>query len=132
MVSTGCLRWVYYIYGVYGVYGLRFYRFFTEVYYRGLLQIMVVARDLFNYIHFYLHGDNIYDINSQRGKFFPSLNGLLRSRWDRATDHQKSYMRAISPRRSELISKGLIYSPQHGTVAFTVPHMAAFINRQKD
>jgi len=80
--------------------------------------------------------------------------GFFRSRWDRASDLQKSYMRAmaadfdrpsqtadiadrlgveansISPRRAELIAKGLIYSPQHGTVAFTVPQMAAFINRQ--
>ena len=80
--------------------------------------------------------------------------GFFRSRWDRASDLQKSYMRAmasdldrpsktadisqrlgieassLSPRRAELISKGLIYSPQHGTVAFTVPQMAAFINRQ--
>ena len=79
--------------------------------------------------------------------------GFFRSRWDRASDLQKSYMRAmaydfdrpsktadiskrlgieassLSPRRAELISKGLIYSPQHGTVAFTVPQMAAFINR---
>jgi len=82
--------------------------------------------------------------------------GFFRSRWDRASDHQKSYMRAmahdfdkpsrtadiakrleveagsLSPRRAELISKGLIYSPQHGTVAFTVPQMAAFIKRQMD
>jgi len=80
--------------------------------------------------------------------------GFFRSRWDRASDLQKSYMRAmaidcdrpsktadiskrlgaeansLSPRRAELISKGLIYSPQHGTIAFTVPQMAAFINRQ--
>jgi len=80
--------------------------------------------------------------------------GFFRSRWDRASDQQKAYMRAmaadsdkpsktadiavrlgfdistLSPRRAELIKKGLIYSPQHGTVAFTVPQMAAFINRQ--
>jgi len=80
--------------------------------------------------------------------------GFFRSRWDRASDLQKSYMRAmavdgdqssqtaniaarlgvevsaLSPRRAELIAKGLIYSPQHGMVAFTVPQMAAFINRQ--
>lgn len=80
--------------------------------------------------------------------------GFFRSRWDRASDMQKLYMRAmavdgdspsltlniaerlgmetsaLSPRRAELIAKGLIYSPQHGTVAFTVPQMAAFINRQ--
>ena len=82
--------------------------------------------------------------------------GFFKSRWDRASDLQKNYMRAmaqdkdkpsltsdiadrlgvesnsISLRRSELISKGLIYSPGHGTVAFTVPQMAAFINRQTD
>ena len=80
--------------------------------------------------------------------------GFFRSRWDRASDAQKAYMRAmavdddkpsqtseiaarlgvgmnsLSPRRAELIAKGIIYSPQHGTVAFTVPQMAAFINRQ--
>jgi len=80
--------------------------------------------------------------------------GFFRSRWDRASDMQKLYMRAmavdgdapsltlniaerlgveisaLSPRRAELIAKGLIYSPQHGTVAFTVPQMAAFISRQ--
>jgi len=82
--------------------------------------------------------------------------GFFRSRWDRASDFQKLYMRAmaadldkpsrtseiserlgiepnaLSPRRAELIAKGLIYSPQHGTVAFTVPQMAAFINRQAE
>jgi len=82
--------------------------------------------------------------------------GFFRSRWDRASDLQKSYMRAmavdmdtpsktsdiaerlgievnsLSPRRAELIAKGLIFSPQHGVVAFTVPQMAAFINRQSD
>ncbi len=31
-----------------------------------------------------------------------------------------------------LIAKGLIYAPQHGVVAFTVPGMAAFIIRQID
>jgi type II secretory pathway predicted ATPase ExeA len=80
--------------------------------------------------------------------------GFFRSRWDRASDAQKAYMRAmavdgdgpsqtseiakrlktgknaLSPRRAELIAKGIIYSPGHGTVAFTVPQMAAFINRQ--
>jgi hypothetical protein len=80
--------------------------------------------------------------------------GFFRSRWDRATDAQKKYMRAMSldddgfsatselavrlnlqpgqigPRRAELIAKGLIYSPGHGYVAFTVPYMANFIKRQ--
>lgn len=80
--------------------------------------------------------------------------GFFRSRWDRASDAQKAFMRAmaadgdrpskaaeiatrlgveknaVSPRRAELIEKGLIYSSAHGMVAFTVPQMAAFINRQ--
>jgi hypothetical protein len=83
-------------------------------------------------------------------------SGFFKSRWDRASDAQKAYLRAmavdydqpsrtnqiaerlgvkpiaVSPRRAELIAKGLIYSPQHGYVAFTVPQMADFINRQPE
>jgi hypothetical protein len=32
--------------------------------------------------------------------------------------------------RANLISKGLIFAPEHGIVAFTVPGMADFIQRQ--
>jgi hypothetical protein len=32
--------------------------------------------------------------------------------------------------RSQLISKGLVYAPDHGRVAFTIPGMADFISRQ--
>lgn len=31
--------------------------------------------------------------------------------------------------RASLIDKGLIYSPEHGIVDFTVPHFAAFMRR---
>jgi len=97
------------------------------------------------------------DVEAAKNEAIQQLDaGFFRSRWDRASDVQKSYMRAmakdgdepsktselairlgaekktLSPRRAELIAKGLIYSPQHGTVAFTVPQMAAFINRQVD
>jgi hypothetical protein len=82
--------------------------------------------------------------------------GFFRSRWDRVSDAQKEFMQTmaeygeesvamsdianrigmksnqLSPRRSELISKGLIYSPKRGYVAFTVPQMAAFIKRQPE
>jgi hypothetical protein len=34
--------------------------------------------------------------------------------------------------RAELIARGLIYSPEHGQVAFTVPGMAAFIERSTE
>lgn len=39
---------------------------------------------------------------------------------------------SMSPTRNGLIAKGLIYAPEHGVVAFTVPGMAAFIDRQID
>jgi hypothetical protein len=31
--------------------------------------------------------------------------------------------------RDALIKKGLVYSPEHGVVDFTVPHFAAFMRR---
>ncbi|MDR3363644.1 MAG: ATP-binding protein [Clostridiales Family XIII bacterium] len=82
--------------------------------------------------------------------------GFFRSRWDRVTDAQKAYLRAmavdgdtesstkdianrlgqthaaLTSRRAELIGKGLIYPSRHGFVAFTVPLMADFVGRQLD
>jgi hypothetical protein len=78
---------------------------------------------------------------------------LFASRWERATPMQKQFMIAmaedsgpsaiqslvtrmgkskpsdLSVFRDELIKKGLIYVPDRGIVAFTVPHMADFIRR---
>lgn len=80
--------------------------------------------------------------------------GFFRARWDRATPTEKAYLQAMAadgdpgsgsgevaarldrrpaslgPVRANLIAKGLIYAPEHGVVAFTVPGMAAFIQRQ--
>jgi hypothetical protein len=82
--------------------------------------------------------------------------GLYRSRWERATAAQKSLLRALgaaggelpvgvselaaamdkrrvsdlSMARNELIKKGLVYAPERGLLAFTVPGMADFIARQ--
>lgn len=80
--------------------------------------------------------------------------GFYRARWDRATRAEQKYLRAMAedsnagstaaavagrlrrpvsslgPARASLISKGLIYAPEHGRVAFSVPGMAAFISRQ--
>jgi hypothetical protein len=82
--------------------------------------------------------------------------GLYRSRWERATTVQKHYLRAmadlagddavgvgelvvhlgkrrasdLSVPRNELIRKGLVYAPERGLVAFTVPGMAEFIEQQ--
>jgi len=37
---------------------------------------------------------------------------------------------ALGVARNALIRKGLIYAPEHGQIAFTVPRMADFIARQ--
>jgi hypothetical protein len=82
--------------------------------------------------------------------------GFFRARWDRATRAEQRYLRAMAvdgdagsstgavaerlgkratslgPTRASLIAKGLIYAPEHGMVAYTVPGMAAFIQRQPD
>jgi hypothetical protein len=82
--------------------------------------------------------------------------GFFRSRWDRATATERLYLRAMAadtgdesrtpdvatrmgrtmsnlgPIRAGLIGKGLIYAPEYGLVAFTVPGMAGFIRRQVD
>src|ERR1700739_602196 len=39
---------------------------------------------------------------------------------------------SFDPARASLISKGLIFAPEHGVVAFPVPGMADFIQRQPD
>jgi hypothetical protein len=36
----------------------------------------------------------------------------------------------LGPIRAGLIGKGLIYAPEYGSVAFTVPGMREFIRRQ--
>lgn len=38
-------------------------------------------------------------------------------------------VKSLSPRRSKLIQKGMIYSPQHGKIAFTVPLFGEFMRR---
>jgi hypothetical protein len=82
--------------------------------------------------------------------------GFFRVRWDRATPAERAYLRAMAvdgdrgsltsevaerlgrkvtslgPARAGLIGKGLIYSPDHGMVAYTVPVMAAFVRRQPE
>lgn len=82
--------------------------------------------------------------------------GFFSSRWGRATRKERGYLRAmvedgdtaagtnrvaerlgvkvtsLGPARAQLISKGIIYSSEHGKVAFTVPGMADFIRRQHD
>lgn len=80
--------------------------------------------------------------------------GFFPSRWQRATKAEREYLNAMArddegpsqtgdvaarlqkkiqslgPIRAQLISKGLVYAPEHGQIAFTVPGMAGFIERQ--
>lgn len=78
--------------------------------------------------------------------------GFFPSRWDRATPAERKYLRSIAatgesapktsslsiaqatagPLRAATIRKGIVYSPEHGRISFTVPGMAAFIARQMD
>jgi hypothetical protein len=39
-------------------------------------------------------------------------------------------VQSVAPTRSSLIQKGMIYSPQHGDRAFTVPLFDDFLKRQ--
>jgi hypothetical protein len=44
----------------------------------------------------------------------------------------KRTVQQVGPVRANLIHKGLVYAPEHGLVAYTVPGMAGFIARQID
>lgn len=78
---------------------------------------------------------------------------FFRVRLDRTTELEQAYLRAmaqlgrepqlasdvaallnrtsqqVSPTRSQLIDKGLLYTPNHGYAAFTVPHLDKFMMR---
>jgi len=78
---------------------------------------------------------------------------FFRVRFDRLTPREKDYLRAmaelgagpqrsgdiakllgatserVAPLRASLIGKGMVYSPQHGDTAFTVPLFDAFMKR---
>lgn len=79
--------------------------------------------------------------------------GFFRVRFERATQQERRYLRALaelgdgpqrtgevarvlekpatslSPQRDALIKKGLVYSPEHGQLDFTVPRFAAYMRR---
>ncbi len=78
---------------------------------------------------------------------------FFRVRFERLTNGEKTFLRAmaelgtgpykmgdvadvmdvqvtsLSPRRATLINKGMVYSPQHGEIAFTVPLFDEFMKR---
>lgn len=79
---------------------------------------------------------------------------FFRVRFDRLTAAERDYMRALAslgegpkrtadvakalkrkptslgPTRDNLIKKGMLFSPEHGQIAFTVPLFDAFMKRQ--
>lgn len=83
-------------------------------------------------------------------------NGFFRSRWQRATPSERRMLHAMAidgegpsataavaqrmglqpsslgPYRAALINKGLVYAPEHGQIAFTVPGMAGYVDRHHD
>jgi hypothetical protein len=82
--------------------------------------------------------------------------GFFRSRWQRATRSERRMVhamaadgegpsptslvaqrmgiqpRSLGPYRAALITKGLVYAPKHGQIAFTVPGMAGYVDRHHD
>jgi hypothetical protein len=80
-------------------------------------------------------------------------DGFFRVRWDRLTPKEREYVlamaslgkgpyrsgdvadrlegsnKSLGPRRAQIISKGMIYSPAHGDIAFTVPMFEDFLAR---
>lgn len=94
------------------------------------------------------------DVERATTKAIAALDeSFFRVRFDRCTPAEKRYMRAladlgegpkasgdvaerlgvkvtsIGPTRSKLITKGMIYSPQHGQTAFTVPLFDDYMRR---
>ena len=94
------------------------------------------------------------DVRSVRTGVIAALdNNFFRVRLDRLTPKESEYLRAmaelgpgphrsgdiaaqlgvksesVAPRRANLISKGMIYSPAHGDTAFTVPLFDDFLRR---
>ena len=80
------------------------------------------------------------------------VDSFFKPRYDRATPAERRYLHAmadlgdgdvpsaevatrlgadqpsrVSPQRDGLLTKGLIYAPDRGQLAFTVPHMAAYL-----
>ena len=82
--------------------------------------------------------------------------GFFRARWERATPGERRFLHAMSadhdapsqtsdvaermglkisslgPYRANLMAKGLVYSPEHGAIAYTVPGMATYVHRHRE
>lgn len=96
----------------------------------------------------------LQDVHAATTKVIPRLDAnFFRVRFDRLTPSEKNYLRAMAelgpgpqrsgdiaaalsvkvtslgPVRASLIKKGMIYSPSHGDMAFTVPLFDEFMRR---
>ena len=82
--------------------------------------------------------------------------GFFQSRWNRATPSERRMLIAMAadgegpsasgdvasrmglrqsslgPYRANLINKGLVWAPEHGQLAYTVPSMAAYVQRHRE
>lgn len=83
--------------------------------------------------------------------------GFYSSRWERATKAEREFLRAMAPdngepsrigditerlnkartqslgpARASLIGKGIVYAPEHGMIAYTVPGMADYVRRRDE
>lgn len=92
------------------------------------------------------------DVREAESPALRELSGdLFRARWQRATRRQRDYIAAIareggrvrsreaatgagyrsvgeaSPVRDELIGKGIVYAPERGQIAFTIPKFDRFV-----
>lgn len=94
------------------------------------------------------------DVRDAESVYLAKLDSsFFRVRLDRCTELQRAYLRAMAelgsgpqkasdvaevmgrtsqnqaPTRAELIAMGLLYTPEHGYAAFTVPQFDAFMKR---
>lgn len=94
------------------------------------------------------------DVSDAQALYLAKLDeSFFRVRLDRATEMQRAYLRAMAdlgpepqkaqdvatvmgrkstqlgPTRAQLIDMGLLYTPEHGYAAFTVPHFDKFMLR---
>ena len=83
--------------------------------------------------------------------------GFYSSRWERATKAERELLRAMAiddgapsrvgaiaerlgksgsqslgPTRARLIAKGIVFAPEHGAIAYSVPGMASYVRRRDD
>lgn len=94
---------------------------------------------------------NLGDASKAAGEATKRLDdGFLKVRFDRLTPKEREYViamaklgegpyrssdvaaalnetpQSLGPRSAQIISKGMIYSPSHGDIAFTVPMFSQF------